>query len=218
MSPHDLRIDLEDELLWEPRVDDVGIEVLVDDGRVTLLGTVASFRERRDAANAVKRVRGVRQVHNELLVELPLGNRRDDFALGDAVRQALTLDALVPGSVDAVAHGGVVTLAGSVAFQFERAEAEFVAGNVTGVIAVDNTIELAATSASGEDVKQWVEDALRRDARLDAGCLAVDSANGTLTLSGTVRSWAEHDAALNAAWAAPGVALVDDLIFVVYSP
>jgi osmotically-inducible protein OsmY len=218
MSADELRIDLEDELLWDPRIDDVGIEVLVDQGHVTLRGIVASFRDRREAAIAVKRVRGVRQVHNDLRVELPPGDRRDDFALSDAVCQVLTLDALVPASVDAVVHGGVVTLTGSVPYQFERDEAELVAGNVTGVLSVDNAIDLAVTSASGEDVKHWIRSALRRDARLDADGLSVETFDGMVTLSGTVRSWTEHDAALSAAWAAPGVAIVDDRILVVYSP
>jgi hypothetical protein len=37
--------------------------------------------------------------------------------------------------------------------------------------------------------------------------------NGTVTIAGTVRSWAEHDEAIDAAWAAPGVTLVrDDMV------
>jgi osmotically-inducible protein OsmY len=218
MRDDELRIDTEDELLWEPRVDDVGIEVLVDDGTVTLRGTVGSFRERRDAAKAVKRVFGVRQVRDELRVEPPPGYHRDDTELLGAVQHALMLDGLVPGSVAATVRDGMVTLRGRAVYQFERDEAEHVAGNVMGVIGVDNAIELLATSAGREDVKRWIKSALRRDARLDADYLAVESMNDTVILSGTVRSWAEHDAALNAAWAAPGVAVVDDRIFVVYSP
>jgi osmotically-inducible protein OsmY len=35
-------------------------------------------------------------------------------------------------------------------------------------------------------------------------------------LNGSVRSWSEHDAALAAAWAAPGVTTVDDRLTVSY--
>jgi osmotically-inducible protein OsmY len=44
----------------------------------------------------------------------------------------------------------------------------------------------------------------------------VDTYNGTVSVSGTVSSWSEHDAALAAAWAAPGVTDVGDHIVVDY--
>jgi len=42
----------------------------------------------------------------------------------------------------------------------------------------------------------------------------VDTINGTVRLTGTVNSWSEHDAAVAAAWAAPGVIEVDDRVSV----
>ncbi len=217
MSDDELRIDIEDELLWEPRIDDAAIEVVADDGSVTLRGIVGSFRERREATTAVKRVYGVKHVHNELQVVLPVGDRRADAVLRNAVIQALVLDALVPSSIGVMVCDGLVTLTGSASYQFERDEAELVAGNVVGVISVANAIELAATSASSGDVEHWIRSALRRDARLDANGLSVESWDGVVILSGTVGSWYDHDAAVNAAWAAPGVAMVDDRILVAYS-
>ena len=59
MSNDELRLDVEEELFWEPRVDNAAIAVSTDDGDVTLRGTVGSFREKREAANAAKRVYGV---------------------------------------------------------------------------------------------------------------------------------------------------------------
>jgi len=66
MSNDELRIDVEDELLWEPKVDNEAIAVSTDDGVVTLRRTVGSLRERREATNAAKRVHGVKQLDNEL--------------------------------------------------------------------------------------------------------------------------------------------------------
>jgi osmotically-inducible protein OsmY len=37
-----------------------------------------------------------------------------------------------------------------------------------------------------------------------------------VTITGTVSSWAQHDEAIDAAWAAPGVRAVDDEMSVVY--
>src|SRR4051794_33189751 len=38
---------------------------------------------------------------------------------------------------------------------------------------------------------------MERDAKIDAKGVSVETYNGTVTLSGSVRSWAEHDAALD---------------------
>jgi osmotically-inducible protein OsmY len=216
VSNDELRTNVEDELFWEPKVDNQAIAVSTDDGVVALRGTVGSLRERREATDAAKRVYGDKQVHNELQVRLLNDNRRDDADLRGAVLQALLLDALVPPTVDATVRDGLVTLTGTAAYQFERAEAEFVAGNIAGVAWIDDEIELTTPSASTGDVRHSIKKALERDAKLDAEELSVESSNGTVTLSGTVSSWTEHDAAINAAWAAPGVSMVDDLILVDY--
>jgi osmotically-inducible protein OsmY len=85
VSNDELRFDVEEELLWEPRVDNDAIAVSTDDGDVTLRGTVGSFREKREAANAAKRVYGVKSVDNELSVRLLDDDRRDDADLRGAV-------------------------------------------------------------------------------------------------------------------------------------
>jgi osmotically-inducible protein OsmY len=216
MSNDELRIDVADELLWDPKVDNEAIAVIADDGAVTLRGTVGSLRERREATKAVKRVYGVKQIHNELRVKLLNEERRDDADLAGAVLQTLMLSRVVPSSIDVTARAGLVTLTGTANYQFEREEAEFAAENVEGVAWVDNAIELTAPPPDAGDVKHSIRKALERDAKLDADALSVHSSNGTITLSGTVRSWAEHDAAVNAARAAPGVSNVDDRILVDY--
>jgi osmotically-inducible protein OsmY len=216
MTDDQLIRDAQDELVWDPRVDSAAIAVSADDGVVTLRGTVGSFRERREATNVVKRVYGTRRVDNQLQVRLLDEFKRQDADLRGAVLQALALDALIPETIDAKADDGTVTLTGSADFQFERDEAELVAGNVAGVRWLENEIELIAPSPDPHDVQHDIKKAMERDAKLDARGIDVASSNGTVTLSGTVASWAEHDAAVGAAWAAPGVRDVDDRILVDY--
>jgi osmotically-inducible protein OsmY len=216
MTDEQLMSDAQDELLWDPRIDNHAIAVTAQDGVVTLRGTVGSFRERREAVGAVKRVYGTKRVENELQVRLLNGDRREDADLRGDVLQALMLDALVPSTVDAKADEGLVTLTGTTTYQFERDEAEFIAGNVPGVVWIDNDIQLTPPAPSAGDVEDAITKAMRRDAKLDAEGIRVESHNGTVQLFGNVRSWAEHDAAVNAAWAAPGVSDVDDRLFVAY--
>ena len=47
-------------------------------------------------------------------------------------------------------------------------------------------------------------------AEVDAAKISVESTDGSVTLRGTVRTWAEHDDAIDAAWAAPGVTAVEN--------
>jgi osmotically-inducible protein OsmY len=205
-----------DELLWDPKVDSAAIAVSADAGEVTLRGTVGSFRQKREAQKAAERVYGVTSVHNELEVWILDEHGRQDADLHGAVLQAMALDDLIPRSVDAKADSGLVTLTGTAAWQYQREEAELVAGNVPGVVDVDNQITLTSPRPEAGDVKQSIERAFQRNAKLDAEGLSVKTYGNTVLLSGAVSSWDERDAAVTAAWAAPGVAAVKDQIVVEY--
>jgi osmotically-inducible protein OsmY len=142
--------------------------------------------------------------------------RRGDADLRAAVLQALTLDGLVPEGVDVKVDNGFVTLTGSANWQYQRDEAEFVAGNILGVIGLQDNITITGPTPSATDVAHSIKKAIVRDARLDADGLDVEAFDHTVRLIGTVSSWPEHDAAVATAWAAPGVTTVDDRIAVLY--
>jgi osmotically-inducible protein OsmY len=214
MSNERLERNVKDELLWDPKIDQSAIAVSTDkSGVVTLRGTVGSPRQKREAQHAAERVYGVTRVVNELEVRILVGDRQEDADLRGAVLQALMLDSQVPATIDAHVKDGVVTLTGRARWNWERDEAEFIAGNVRGVRGVRSEIVLDATpSAAG--VQHAIERALGRNARLAASGLEVEAANGTVILSGYVASWLDHDAAVATAWSMPGVTRVDDHIVV----
>jgi osmotically-inducible protein OsmY len=61
------------------------------------------------------------------------------------------------------------------------------------------------------DVTLFVQDALDRNAVVaDDSDVAVDTSGNTVTLRGHVRTWAERDAVVGAAWMAGGVMQVRD--------
>jgi osmotically-inducible protein OsmY len=213
---NDLGAAVSDELFWDPKVDNAAIAVSADDGKITLRGTVGSLREKREAQKAAKRVFGVTSVDNLLQVRLMDEERREDADLRGDVLQALMLDGLVPKTVDAKVDDGFITLIGTVDWQYQRDEAEFVASNIVGALDVFDEIELNHPTPNAGDVQESIKKAFKRNASLDADDLLVSSDNGTVTIAGSVSSWSEHDEAIDAAWAAPGVTSVHDRMTVAY--
>jgi osmotically-inducible protein OsmY len=216
MSNMDLELSVSDELFWDPKVDNSAVAVTASDGAVTLRGTVGSFREKREAQKAAQRVYGVKSVQNELKVRILTKDGREDADLRGDVLQAMLLDSLIPQTIDAKVVDGWVTLNGTAEWQYQRDEAEFISGNVLGVVGVDDEIVLKNPEPNAGDVGESVKKAIKRNAKLDADTISVDTHNGTVAVSGTVSSWSEHDAAIDAAWAAPGVQNVDDQIAIEY--
>jgi osmotically-inducible protein OsmY len=216
MSNDELQLSVTEELIWDPKVDSNAIAVTAEEGVVTLRGTVGSLREKHEAKKDAERVYGVKHVANELDVKIMNDEGRASADLRGDILHALTLNTLVPATVDADVADGFVTLTGTANWQFQREEAEFVATNVPGVISVTDEVRLVAPGPSADDVQHSIKKAMERNAKLDAESVSVESENGTVTLRGTVSSWADHDEAVDTAWAAPGVTRVKDHILVAY--
>jgi osmotically-inducible protein OsmY len=216
MTNDELQASVSDELSWDPKIDSDAIAVSANNGEVTLRGTVGSFRQKREAKKAAERVYGVTTVNNTLDVRILDEYGREDADLRGAVLQAMALDSLIMKTINARADNGSVKLTGTAAWQYQREEAESAAGNVPGVVEVDDQIALTTPQPKAGDIQHSIEKALQRDAKLDAEGLSVETRGNLVKLSGPVSSWVEHDAAVDAAWAAPGVTDVEDRIVVEY--
>ena len=198
------------ELEWDPRVDADKVGVAVSGGAVTLTGSVPSYAEKVAAERAVKRVAGVHGVANDLEVHLPEFSRRGDPELLDAALRALGWDVMIPADrVTVSVSQGWLTLEGEVEHDYQRTAAERAVRHLRGLRGCINNIALRP-KATESQVKQRIEDALRRRAELDAQMVNVAVAGNRVTLRGVVRSWREHDDAINAAWNAAGVVAVED--------
>ena len=210
----DIREAVEAELTFDPLVDASDITVKNINGEVALNGTVPSYPQYLGAAVAAQRVAGVKHVHNHLAVELPDGDYRDDVQLATAANNALQWDVTVPAGVEATAREGNVTLTGTVRYGAQRTAAELAVGGLIGVRNVKDEIDFDQDAVDPVDVTALVSDALDRNALvLDDSDVLVDATGNTVTLTGHVRTWAEHDAVIGATWMASGVYdVVDNLV------
>ena len=206
----DVRAAVEKELGFDPRVDSSDIKVMTIGGDVNLTGTVPSFPQYLQASAAARRVAGVTSVANNLQVVLPESDYRDDVKLTTAANNALTANVTVPDSVEAIADDGNVALTGTVSYGTERDAAAAAVAVLAGVRNVWNEIEISY-DIDPVGVNLHVQEALDRSALVpDGSDVTAGTKDNVITLTGHVRTWAERDAVVAAAWMAYGVIDVRD--------
>lgn len=214
MTDKDLQQHVQNALEWEPSVDESDIGVSVDEGVVTLRGTVRSFSQKSMAARVALRVYGVKGIANDLEVRLGSAAERTDTDLAQAAVNGLTWTTLVPaGTVTVSVSHGFITLKGAVDWQYQKDAAVKAVRDLTGLKGVINEIAVKP-GVSAPDVRHKIEAAFTRSAEIDARRINVTAADGKVILSGNVTSWAERREAERAAWAAPGVTEVEDRLLV----
>jgi osmotically-inducible protein OsmY len=207
-----LQQDVLAELKWDAQIQPNEIGVAVKDGVVTLTGWVDSYLKKWSAEDAAHKVAGVKAVAND--IEIKLATERTDPDIAEAAVHALEWDAFVPsGKVQATVSKGWVTLKGAVEWQYQKQDAERVVRRLAGVRGVTNLITVKPRVTPSE-LKKKIEDALVRNAEIDANKITVEVQGSKAVLRGRVRAWAEKEEAARVAWSAPGITSVENLITV----
>jgi osmotically-inducible protein OsmY len=211
MTDSQLRQNIIDELEFDPSFSGEHIGVAVDKNVVSLTGHVSSYAEKLAAIAAVRRVKGVHAIAENVEVRYSYQRRTADDQIAKRASDILNWDVLVPADgVDVLVQDGWVTLSGHADWYYQKTAAEDDVRKLSGVRGVTNKITIKPRIDSA-NVKSKIESALKRLAEVEAKAIRVTVKDGSkVVLEGKVDNWEERRAVENAAWSAAGVASVED--------
>lgn len=203
-----------DEIQWDPQLSNIAsrIEVTVTNEVVKLSGNVSHYAQKIAAEQAAKRVRDVKVV----VMDIEVGEKFPpkeitDSQIGEAVRTALRWHSAVNEDlINIKVENGFVYLEGTVDWDYERKAAENSVEKLQGVKGVINDVKIKDTKVEPSEIKKKIKSTFHRHASLDASKVNVLAIDGTVILSGAVRSWAERRDAEDVVWSMPGVTNVEN--------
>lgn len=214
------------------------LEVVVQDGKATLTGTVGEDIEKVLAEQIALSVDGVEEVDNRIVVEddYVAPERSEERSYGEVIEDA-TITAAVKSKLmwsrhaDGLAtsvdtQSGQVTLQGTATSEEAKALAERLAMNTRGVVSVDNQLKVADTEPSAVDTAKdtaedagefitdsWITTKVKSSflwsSNVPGSDISVTTTDGVVTLSGKVHSETERDQAIELAQSLRGVKSVD---------
>lgn len=210
-----LQKDVQDAIQWEPLLKAAEIGVIVDDGIVTLTGTVDNYAKKLQAEKAAKGIAGVKAIVENIEVKVASSQKKDDVDIAEDVIFSLKSDLLVPDEkVQVKVENGWVTLEGNVHWDFQREAAKRAVNHIKGVHGVFNHLKIKS-ELNDELEKKSIEAALNRSWINDSN-IRVHVSGRTVRLTGTIDSLYQKEEAARIAWKTPGIWHVDNDLIVDY--
>ena len=210
MNDEDIDKQIVDQLYWDNSVSVADVAVTVEDGWVTLEGTVPSYHAKVTATDDAYQVLGVKFVDNKLRVAYK--DTHSDNGIEADIVSALDWDFDLDAQDIAVSvNEGEVKLLGTVDAYWKKFIAEQDVAKVRGVRSIRNEIAIVPTGEwSDEQIAKAVEEAMRRNVNVDVNDVDITVDDGEVTLTGVVSDWQERYAADSSALYTTGVRAVDN--------
>ncbi|EHQ31030.1 BON domain-containing protein [Mucilaginibacter paludis] len=199
-----LQTDVENALLWEPLLHTAKISVIAEDGIITLAGTVDSYAKKAEAEEAAKKVAGVKVIIELIEVVLSSEIRKTDQEIAREILSTLAASWVPAEKLKIKVEHGVITLEGTLQWNFQKQTATKSLKNITGITKVRNMIVIKADTPD-EVEKKHLENALKLNWSMDNQDVRVEVDGKTVTLTGVVNSYYQKEEAERIAWQAPGV-------------
>ncbi len=178
-----------DQLYWDNRVDADDVTVHVDNGAVTLKGTVPTHGARSSAVTDTWMIDGVTSVEDQIDVEIaPTVEIPTDAEIRNNIENILSWNTDIDVmDIDVSVEGGIVTLEGTVNEYWKKWKAVELVSDVSGVIDVVDEMTVVPTgSFIDKDIAETINDALDRNLYIDAEDITVEVEHGKVTLTGVV--------------------------------
>jgi hyperosmotically inducible protein len=198
------------------------VDTSVEDGIVTLTGTVNLYQDKLDAANKAKKISNVTGVRNDIAVA---GKTVPDGELEKRLAKKVAFDRVgyYDNAFNYVAlnvKDGVVTLTGDVLFDVPKDSALNIVARTPGVKDVVNEVNVLPVSGVDNSIRRRMALAIYRDSVLSR--YAIDPVkpirivvdNGHVTLYGTVESAMDKNIAGLRASGVPGAFSVENKLVV----
>jgi osmotically-inducible protein OsmY len=215
LSDEEIKKRIVDDLYWDSSIDASKVEVTVDNGWVTLNGTVPSYSARARASDAACRIMDVIEIENNLEVRYPSEALiPTDADIEQTVLYSLAADPDMDDTDIRVSVGaGLVTLEGSVDAYWKKSQAGQIACRARGVCDIANKLAVVPTrSIADQLIADDVQAAMERNSRVNMEDVTIEVEDGIVTLTGRVQNWSARRAAVGAAEFTDGVVAVIDRI------
>ncbi|MDB6097136.1 MAG: Osmotically-inducible protein precursor [Francisellaceae bacterium] len=215
-SDQQIHTEVIEKLNFEPMINEKNIAISIHEGIATVGGTVKSYAEKLATERAIRSIKGVKALADELKVSFLSGIQKSDPELAKTAAQALTWDILVPSEdIKVTVDNGWLTLSGKVKWNFQKMAAERAIRNLQGVSGITNEIVIKP-QVSPVEVKDKITKEFERNASIDAANIQVEVEGTRVILNGKVRSWTEIQEAKRAVWSIPGITELQNNLTIVF--
>lgn len=184
------------------------LEVVAQQGVMTVSGTVDTLEAKRVAIDLAETIKGVRAVVDSVKVR---ASSRDDSRIRADALNSLQHDAgTSAGQIMLDVRNGSATLQGTVSSSSQRWLVEDVLGRVPGIVSIHDDLRVAAVSRqTDEEMAREARERLDDDAWLEGTDIRIVVRDGAARLEGVVGSVAERRRAARDIEEVEGISSVD---------